>query len=487
MKKHSILSLLLAISLTTFAQQRLAFPTAEGAGRYTWGGREGKVLVVNRLDDDSNPGSLRWAVEQTGARTVIFDVSGDIILNDVLRITNDSITIAGQTAPGDGITIRNHTVFVAANQVIVRYMRFRPGDELDVEIDAFEGRGQSDIIIDHCSMSWANDEVTSWYNNRNFTLQWSIISEPLHDAGHEKGLHGFGGIWGGNPGTFHHNLIAHCSNRSPRFNGARLRFWDRWGENSELVEFSNNVIYNWGDFDNFYGGEGGRYNIRNNYFKPGPATPAGSASRNRFFLAYARVDHNAGGQGVFVDYGNFYMNGNFMVGNATISNDNWAGNGMSLDPPIRFETINGRRTFVTDHTLTNRQNIDAVRQTTPFPTLGINLQTAHEAYETVLARAGASLKRDAVDTRIINEVHNGIFTFGRNGHIDSQTDVGGWPTLNSEPPAFRTNKGIPLDDGIPDAWKIAHGLPINQNVANLYNLSNIYTNLEMYLNSLVER
>jgi len=470
MKKLCILSFILAISLQSFAENRLAFPTAEGAGRYTWGGRGGQVLVVNRLDDDSNPGSLRWAVEQSGARTVIFDVSGDIILNSALRITNDSITIAGQTAPGDGITIRNHTVFNAANQVIVRFMRFRPGDELGVEIDAFEGRGQSDIILDHLSMSWANDEIASWYNNRNFTMQWSILSEPLGDAGHERGVRGYAGLWGGNPGTFHHNLIAHSARRNPRLNGVRLRFWDRFGAFSEQVDFVNNVVYNWGDTENAYGGEGGRYNFLNNYFKPGPATPHGLL-RERFMYAWARVDRNPGGVGEFVDYGWFYMGGNVMHGNPTLTADNWSGTGMVIGNPVGGSS--------------NRNHIDSVRVFTPFLPLAVNLRSAEEAFDVVLARSGASHRRDAVDERIIRETRTGIYTYGSFGFIDSQTEVGGWPELRSKEPAPRTLRGTPHDDGIPDWFKIQHNLPLNENVANRYDLSDIYTNLEMYLNSLV--
>ncbi|MCL2027026.1 MAG: pectate lyase [Bacteroidales bacterium] len=465
MKRILILIGTTIIGSSAFAQH-LAFPSAEGFGKYTWGGRGGNVLTVTKLTDDGSEGTLRWAVDQSGARTIVFDISGTIMLESPLRIQNDSITIAGQSAPGDGICIGGNTVINEANQVIIRYMRFRPGDKSG-EVDAIEGKGQRDIIIDHCSMSWSTDEVSSWYNNENYTMQWCLLAEPLNRSVHERGNHGYGGMWGGFGATFHHNLIAHSNNRNARLNGARLLYFN---QESELGDYVNNVVYNWGNADNFYGGEMGRYNIRNNYYRPGPAS-TNPELQNRIFQAWAGIDNNAGGQGIFLDFGRFYMSGNVMEGNAELSADNWSGNGMS------FRIGRGQTS--------TRGHKDSVRELTPFKVIEIRMETAEQAYESVLTKVGASKFRDAVDTRIINDVRNRTFQFNgskgsENGLIDSQNDVGGWPDLKSLPAPVSTAK-----DGIPDMWKRDKGLQINQNVANDYSLSQVYTNLEMYLNSLV--
>ena len=275
----------LALSASASAQTGApAFPGAEGFARYAaTGGRAAdgttKVYHVTNLND-SGTGSLRWALSQSGPRTIVFDVSGYIDLKSNLKITSNT-TIAGQTAPGNGITLRYYTVeFTNCDNVIVRFLRFRRSQvkHVDDGADATWGRYRKNILIDHCSMSWSIDELASFYDNRDFTLQWCMLAEGLN-SGHAKGDHSYGGIWGGKPASFHHNFLAHVQNRAPRFNGARYN-WNGYDKTqyansiqAERVDFRNCVVYNWGTGNGCYGGPGGGYvNMVNNYFKAGPGT-----------------------------------------------------------------------------------------------------------------------------------------------------------------------------------------------------------------------
>lgn len=418
----------------------LAFPRAEGFGKYTTGGRGGKVYIISNLEDDG-PGSLREAISKKEPRIIVFAISGTIKLASELVIRNGDLTIAGQSAPGDGICLRGYSMRVHADNVIVRYMRFRMGDETKNQNDAFYGMRHKNIIIDHCSMSWSTDECASFYDNENFTMQWCILAESLNASVHEKGEHGYGGIWGGMGASFHHNLLADHNSRSPRFCGARYHKQPA----REIVDFRNNVIFNWG-INSSYAGERGNHNMINNFYKPGPATP--KSKINRIINPWS-------------PFGKFYVNGNAMFGDAKVTANNWAGG-------VQFD---------------KGDNTDSVFLDKSIPVVAVGTQPAREAYEKVLKEAGASLKRDNVDTRIVTEVETGKAPYGKNknGIIDSQTDVGGWPDLASSPVLPDGDQ-----DGMPDAWETSHNLdPRNGNDAPAYTLSKQYTNIEVYLNSLV--
>jgi hypothetical protein len=283
--------------------QTLAFPGAEGYGKYTTGGRGGRVIYVSNLNDDG-PGSFREACMQQAPRTILFKVSGTIFLKTSLNISGGDLTIAGQTAPGDGICIAGADVNIKADNVIIRFMRFRMGDINKIEGDAFGGLRNKNFMVDHCSMSWSTDECASFYGNQNFTLQWCIVSESLANTVHSKGPHGFGGIWGGINASFHHNLLANHTSRNPRFGNL---------VESRNMDFRNNVVYNWG-FNSAYGGEGGEQNYVANYYKSGPATQENV--KNRFLQITKNTTQN---------YGIFYVADNVMEGNKQVTNDNWKG------------------------------------------------------------------------------------------------------------------------------------------------------------------
>ena len=264
-------SLLATMSfMPAFGQEPLlAFPTAEGYGKYTVGGRGGKVYEVTNLND-SGEGSLREAINASGPRTVVFRVSGTIDLKSALKIKNPYITIAGQTAPGQGICIKRYPLNIDADEVIIRHIRVRLGDETGDEADAIGCRYHKNFILDHVSASWSIDETMSIYHCENVTIQWCMITESLYNSNHSKGAHGFGGIWGSNHSTYHHNLIAHHSSRNPR-----------WASGAGYNDYRNNVIYNWG-YNSCYGGEKVQVgsentynffevNMVSNYYKPGPA------------------------------------------------------------------------------------------------------------------------------------------------------------------------------------------------------------------------
>ena len=469
-------------------QNTLAFPGAEGGGKFTKGGRGSAIYVIYSLDDSKDEpesGTLRYALEQaSGPRVIVFAVAGEIKLSFPITVKRGQVTILGQTAPGDGICLSGFPVIISADDVVIRFMRFRMGDLNKVESDALTvEKGHKNIIIDHCSCSWSTDECVSVYGVENLTLQYCIISESLNNSVHAKGAHGYGGIWGGKNASFHHNLLAHHSSRTPRFDHDYVTT-----VNVAPMDYINNVVFNWGG-NSAYGGEGSsatgnqrQYNFVNNYYKPGPATKSGvKAQLLNPTTQCDFVDKSTGKhQGCIPSYGGsvvpglFYVAGNIMDGSVEVTNDNWQG--VHPDEASKKEACKSASRF----TFTNAY---------------VGEQSAQEAYEKVLVKAGCSLKRDAVDLRIVEDVQNGIIRSGvlvtastatgsnnsKGGLIDTPSDVGGWPVYSG------TAEKDSDFDGIPDTWEVEHGLdPNNRKDAVATTLQSPYMNIEVYANDLVK-
>lgn len=480
-------SLLLgALSLQTAQAQPLAFPGAEGFGRYTTGGRGGKVLHVTTLADGTQPGTLRWACNQSGARTIVFDVSGTIHLTSELKLSRGDVTIAGQSAPGDGICIADYPFQIASSNVIIRFMRFRLGNRF---VDRHEGDGlggmdQSRIIIDHCSVSWSIDECLSVYGSRDITVQWCIASQSLRHSGHSKGNHGYGGNWGGAGASYHHNLIAHHDSRTPRL-GPRPGT-----QTDERMDMRNNVIYNWAG-NGCYGGEGMHVNIVNNYYKPGPATARRSLTVQKRIAsigirtsAYTHHDTQPNEwDRMWHVWGKFYVDGNLNSRYADVTADNW---GMGIYNQIDDSKV--------DHTFTPTTR-DTMRLDRPVTFEPVTTHSAELAYERVLTYAGASWHRDAVDRLIVTDTRQGSATYTGKaagtlpGIIDSQDDLrpadapadwSAWPALQSTTAPADTDR-----DGIPDTWETSHGLDPADATDAAQTGADGYTHLEHYLNALV--
>lgn len=452
----------------------LAFPGAEGGGMYTTGGRGGKVIHVTTLAD-SGAGSLRAALGESGPRTIVFDVAGIIELKSTLKISKGDVTIAGQTAPGDGICIKDFTTQMEKSEgnIIIRFVRFRPGDASKSDsADAVWGRYNDNIIMDHCSMSWCIDECASFYANRNFTMQWCILTESLRKSVHGKGTHGYGGIWGGRNASFHHNLLANHDSRNPRIDHPQI-YGEYVTTHRGNVDYRNNAVYNWGS-NSTYGGENGWFNIVNNYYKPGPA----STDRKYFVDAYASYIK---GETVYADrYPELYLSGNVHVKHQNITDSNDAAaiywhNGSSY---ANYQTL-----ISTPHKITGPSS----------QTIYTTTHVAADAFVRICDWAGASLSRDAVDKRACDDAKSGSATFtdggngSKNGLIDTPTAVGGWPAYSAdsaEVAAVRDSDG----DGMPDWFEEKFGL--NKGDASDGNIKTLdsyfrYTNLEMYLHYLV--
>ena len=479
MKKLLLVFSVMLLSLTASAQfdSAPAFPGAEGFGRYTSGGRGGVVYHVTRLDDDNNPGSFRYACNQSQTRTIVFDVSGTICLKSELQLKKGNVSILGQTAPGDGICIADYPFTIKSSNVILRYLRFRLGNRKVAyhEGDGLGGMDQANIIIDHCSVSWSVDECLSVYGSKNITVQWCFVDQSMVNSGHSKGSHGYGGNWGGSGASYHHNLIAHHTSRTPRLGPRQSTQQD------ERMDMRNNVIYNWGG-NGCYGGEGMNVNIVNNFYKPGSATPSGEKGMRIAALGirtseYTHHDTTPNEwEPMWHVWGDFYVDGNVNSKYDDVSKDNWT---YGVYNQIDNSKNDGTYTQVTK---------DTMRLSAPIPFGHVTTHRAFKAFEKVLAYAGASHKRDSHDADIAEDVLNGTAKYTSSGNspgfINSQADAGGWPVLNSVAAPADTDS-----DGMPDEWETAHGLnPNDASDRNLYNLDSrcYYTNLEVYCNSLVE-
>ena len=452
--------------------QALAFPGAEGGGMYTTGGRGGKVIHVTTLAD-SGAGSLRAALAESGPRTIVFDVAGLIELKSTLKISKGDVTIAGQTAPGDGICLKNYATQISASNVIFRFVRFRMGDEEKQENDAVWGRYNENVILDHCSMSWSTDECASFYANRNFTMQWCVMTESLRASVHGKGNHGYGGIWGGKDASFHHNMLASHDSRNPRIDHPQV-YGDYVSTHRGNVDYRNNTVYNWGS-NSTYGGENGWFNIVNNYYKPGPA------SKKTTYFVDAYGSYVKDGVTYADRYPELYLSGNVHTGNDGITGANDASavywhNGSAY---ANYNTV-----LSSPHLLTGPSSEDIYTTT----------HTAETAFERILAYGGASLSRDSVDERACTDAKTGKATFtdggngSKNGIIDTQTAVGGWPAYEATSAEIANVKDSD-GDGMPDWFEEQFGLKksdASDGNAKTLDSYGRYTNLEMYLHYLVK-
>lgn len=500
MKKLTVMAAASLMAIGAVAQEQVpAFPGAEGFGRYTAGGRGGEVRHVTNLND-KGAGSLRDAVKDSKKKTIVFDVSGIIELASDLTIGANT-TIAGQTAPGQGITVRYYTVRPNGDNIIIRFIRFRRGQEKNVNdgADATWTREHRNIVLDHCSFSWSIDEIASYYDNRDFTMQWCTLGEGLANPGHSKGEHSYGGIWGGKGASFHHNYITHVQNRSPRFNGARYG-WTGYDKDlypntvqAERVDFRNCVMYNWGT-GGCYGGPGGGYiNMVNNYYKAGPGTK--NTTRVTQVTVATSSNSSSDHPELYGLSSRYYINGNYVSAASNPQNYDWSGvvydNGLVQKDGERY-IKDPNQYFGQDGTNidNNGTNCIRLRLDTPFEAGLVTTHSAENAFETVLEYCGASLSRDGVDARYMEEARTGTCTYTgsvthRPGIIDLVSDQGEYEiTSETRPEGFDTDK-----DGMPDYWETANGLnPNSASDGNGYDLDGrgMYTNLEVYLNSLVE-
>ncbi|MBQ8519810.1 MAG: pectate lyase, partial [Bacteroides sp.] len=435
---------------------------------------------------------LRWALKKNGPKTIVFDVAGTIHLKTELRTQKDDLTIAGQTSPG-GICLADYAFVINSNNVIIRFLRFRPGDASGKEPDGLGGMDYKNVIVDHCSVSWSVDECLSVYGMEHSTVQWCIASQSLLLSTHSKGTHGYGGNWGGNKASYHHNLIAHCKSRTPRL-GPRQST-----QMNEYVDIRNNVFYNWSG-EGCYGGENQHINIVNNYYKPGPATKEKGAD-HRICYRIAKIgvrttDYVTNDDGTPNGWkpsehlwGTFYITGNKVEGYSDVTADNWT-------KGVYAQQENGKGV---DNLWTEEVKAAIRKEEAVVNTGGMTLHTADVAYSKVLSYVGACNYRDIIDELIVGDVKNGkagcTASGNSPGYITTPSDIAqALPELAPNPyPELKPDTSVATKDtdgdGMPDAWEKTYALNPNDpsdGTAKTVDKRDAYTNLEMYLNSLVQ-
>ncbi len=547
MKKNllSLLMLLLAGIMTAQAdEQQLAFPGADGYGKYVTGGRGGEVCYVTRLDDCTDnqlvEGTLRWAIRHDNGgkpRTILFKVGGTIVLTNKLTFNYGDVSILGQTAPGGGICIAGNTFYINKNNIIVRYVRFRAGDlagyKAGKSMASLDMENCKNVILDHCSMTWSMEECLTAYDSDYTTVQWCIIGEGLYNSMNAKGARSYATQWGGEHSTMHHCLITNCNSRTPRFNGVRNESNIGQGKHEHDAqvesEFANNVIFNWGKKNSLYGGENDKtvnnsadgtehlgYNrvyMINNYFRPGPNTSRNVTSE-RYFVQGSSDN----------GYGQWYLNGNKFEENSEYAgtSSQWSATNIAnvnADNFYGYTSNTTERAFNLDGLGANQTNFDLYALTSlPEAGLsGLEYETADDAFKSVFKGAGARLpKLDAVDTRLLKEAHGDIAPkyFGPlrsdypnipacgKGIIDTPNNIDvaeyeadGYVTLtmdgitatNIYPKLDGTSTVADTDgDGMPDAYEEANLFNKDDASDGAAIAANGYSNLENFLNAVVD-
>ncbi|MBQ0073838.1 MAG: hypothetical protein KBT34_06560 [Prevotella sp.] len=497
-----LFALLLSLQYANAEQALLAFPGADGYGKYVTGGRGGEVYYVTRLDDctDTNlvPGTLRWALRHDNGgkpRTILFNVSGTIYLTSKLKLQYPDVSILGQTAPGGGITIAGFNMYICKNNVIVRYVRFRAGDIPNSSMTGLDMENCSNIILDHCSMTWSMEECLTAYDTKYTTIQWCIIGEGLYSSKNAKGSRAYAMQWGGEHSTMHHTLITNSHSRSPRFNGVRSYSNNRGDHDYEVdSEFANNVIFNWSGTGAIYGGEYdpskvekagtwtdeikgyNRVYMMNNYYKPGPST-----KKNNTQAMFASPSS---------PYGQWYANGNKFEETGTYCS--WTQAAAQAANNNNMNALNG---------LSATYKMSEI----PYALSGMTYESADNAYNAVVTKAGASLPRyDEVDQRLLDEAagkrtpqYTG--SLGELGIIDAPDNIklsnagvyyaNGMAYNNYPSMALKAGDKYAKDsdgDGLPDAYEDEKGLNKNDATDGAAVTANGYTNLENYLNAIAD-